>query len=67
METVFDPTPMKWSNSKYGFLPEEDMDAEDETQGRRDRFEALPCRCFGGPGEQGSRRGSLDRRVAADV
>jgi putative transposase len=43
------------------------MDAEDETQGRRDRFEASPGRRFSGSGKQGCRRSSLDRRVAADV
>jgi MFS superfamily sulfate permease-like transporter len=33
-----DPPPLKWSDSKYGFLPEEDSDAEEKIQGRRDRF-----------------------------
>ena len=27
-----DPPPLKWSDSKYGFLPEEDCNAEEETQ-----------------------------------
>ncbi len=28
-----DPPPLKWSDSKYGFRPEEDHDAEEDTQG----------------------------------
>jgi transposase InsO family protein len=62
-----DPPPLKWSDSKYGFLPEEDSDAEEEIQGGRDRFKAAPGRRFGGAGEQGSRRGSVDWRNAGDV
>jgi hypothetical protein len=27
-----DPPPVKWSDSKYGFLPEEDSNGEEETQ-----------------------------------
>ena len=28
-----DTRPLKWSDSKYGFLPEEDCNAKEETQG----------------------------------
>jgi len=37
-----DPPPLKWSDSKYGFLPEEDCDAEEETQAGRDCCQAAP-------------------------
>jgi len=37
-----DPPPLKWSDSKYGFRPEEDCDAEEETPSRRDCREAAP-------------------------
>jgi len=37
LSRVVDPPPMKWSDSKYGFLPEEDRYAEEKTQGGRDR------------------------------
>jgi hypothetical protein len=32
MRKSIDPPPLKWSDSKYGFLPEEDCNAEEETQ-----------------------------------
>ncbi len=32
-EGLSDPPPLKWSDSKYGFRPEEDHDAEEDTQG----------------------------------
>ena len=35
-----DPPPLNWSDSKYGFLPEEDCNAEEETQAGRDRRQA---------------------------
>ena len=64
---ISDPPPLKWSDSKYGFLPEEDSDAEEKIQGRRDRSEASPGRRFGGSGEQSSRCRPVDwKRVHAD-
>ena len=35
-----DQPPLKWSDSNYGFLPEEDINGEEEIQGGRDRLEA---------------------------
>jgi hypothetical protein len=34
---IRDPPPLKWSALKYGNIPEEDHNAEEETQTRRDR------------------------------
>lgn len=52
---------MKWSGSKYGFLPEEDRDGEEEIQGGRDRLEATSGGRFGVARHQGSGCGSVDR------
>ena len=30
--SLTDPPPLKWSDSKYGFLAEEDCNAKEETQ-----------------------------------
>ena len=37
LAAVLDPPPSKWSALKYGNVPEEDHDAEEETQAGRDR------------------------------
>ena len=42
MSDISDPPPVKWSDSKYGFLPEEDSDAEEKIQSGRYRLKASP-------------------------
>ena len=42
IEEWSDPPPVKWSDSKYGFLPEEDSDAEEKIQSGRYRLKASP-------------------------
>ncbi len=55
-----DPPPMKWSDSKYGFLPEEDRYGEEEIQGGRDRCEATPSGRSGVARDQGPGRRSVN-------